>query len=214
MAKRGFRTIPQPASQTDEGRERLRVYWLTLGEFIDNFAKVETATHLALRWYTRTQTVVAKAVFSGVRADAAVEYLRRLAEAAFINASEWTELEPVLNQLRAINAMRNRILHEGAEAIAEGRGFTTNALRALTEQRITAFPISPEILAAMTRDLRKIFIHLAVRHSGRVLRGAHPELDEILRASWQYKPPQPLRNRRPCNGSRKASGDSPKSSPA
>jgi hypothetical protein len=193
MARARFRKIPKPASQTDEGRKRLEAYCLALGQFVDQFSKVESSLHLLLRWQTKTTTGTARAVFSGVRADAAAEYVRRLHSVGIIDPREWVELEPVLNQVKAINTMRNDILHQGAMAIAEGRGFTTNALRALTEQHIKSFPVSPEMLADMTADLRKIFIHLAVRHCGRpALRGKHPELEEVLRGTWRYKPPQPL----------------------
>jgi len=192
MAK--FRS--KPASQTDEGRERFGAYWLALGEFAHIFSRVEMFMHFVLRWHTKTSVDIARAVFSGVRIDAASQFLGRLATNGNITPEEWAELKPVLDQLGLIGKRRNNIFHYGAEAIAEGRGFVTNALMAITEDRIQSFPISPEVLRDMTIDLRKILVHLRIRHVGRPApRGDHPAIDAILRAAWRYKPPPQSQNR-------------------
>jgi hypothetical protein len=191
-ARRRYQGTPKPASETDEGKERAKAYRLALGGFVDAFAKVETAMYLALRWHTKTTTTVAKAVFSGTRVETAASFLKRLAEIGSIDAAEWAELEPILGQLHKINGTRNIILHHGAEGVEEGRAFVTDALRALTEDRMKVVPISPEILDAMGFDCRKIFLHLVTRHLGRPpLRGYHAELDEVLHAAWRYIPVPP-----------------------
>jgi hypothetical protein len=187
---------PKPAAETDEGKARLRSYRLALGEFVDAFAKAEIFLHFVLRWYTKTTTATARAVFSGARIDVTRGFLKRLADAGIINAEDWAELSPIIDQLRVISEKRNEILHYGAEDVAEGCAYVTNALLALTEDRTTSFPISPEILDHMTYDLRKILIHLVRRHMGRPEpRGQHDEMDAILRAAWRYKPPQQSQNR-------------------
>jgi hypothetical protein len=132
-----------------------------------------------------------------------MDHIRRLAEVGVIPPEEWAPLEPVLAQLKHISGKRNTILHYGAVDVAEGRGLVTDAMVALTMERVKSFPISPDILSDMTDDLNKIFIHLLMRHAGRpVLRANHPGLDEILRAAWRYIPPQPKKNHRPPNGKR------------
>jgi hypothetical protein len=194
LGKLLYANRPIPASQTDEGKERLRAYRLALGEFVEQFARVEMFMHFVLRWHTKTKTAVARAVFSGVRTAEISNRLRRLFEVGFIETAEWVQLEPVLKQLGEINDARNKILHYGAESVAEGRGVVTTALMALTEAKIETFPISPVILADMTQDLRKISIHLVARHVGRpALRGKHPEMDAILQAGWRYTRPAPAK---------------------
>jgi hypothetical protein len=183
---------PKPAAETQAGQRRLRAYRLALGEFVEVFARAEIFMHFVLRWYTKTPAVIARVVFSGTRTDVAIAHLRRLAEAEVVEPVKWAELKPVIDQLGDINSARNRILHYGAEAVAEGEGFVTNALMAHVANKATYFPISPEILRDMTADLRNILFHL-VRHMGRpALRGHHPEIDAALKAAWLYKQqPQP-----------------------
>jgi hypothetical protein len=186
-----LRNIPIPASQTDEGKARLNDYWLALGEFVDSFARAEHDIHLVLRWHTKTLDKVARAVFSGVRIDAACSFLRRLADIEFIDSTEWAELEPVLTQLKTINDARNLILHHGAEQVAEGKGVATNRKIALTEEAAKTIPLSPGIIRSMSSDIHKIRIHLRIRHMGRPLRGSHPQIDELLHGAWRYQPPAP-----------------------
>jgi hypothetical protein len=186
-----YTNTPKSASQTDAGRERLRAYHCALGEFVDTFAHTELLTHFVLRWHTKTTSAAARAVFSGVRTNQAADYLRRLAEVDILPADEWTELGPVVDQLSLITKRRNDILHHGARDVEEGGASVSNEAMALTIDRIQSFPISPDILADMTADLRKIHVHFLVRHMGRpALRGSHPELERALSAPWRYKPPE------------------------
>ena len=162
--------------------ERARVYRLALGEFVNFFAKIESAMFYVLLWHTKTKAPIGKAIFSGTRVETASGFLRRLADVGSIEAAEWAKLEPAIAQLHTINEVRNTLLHHVTQGVEEGRAFVTDALRALTIERMRVYPISPGILDAMAYDCRKIFLHLIVRHSGRpALRGKHPELDEILR---------------------------------
>jgi hypothetical protein len=170
--------------------ERTRAYRLALGEFVDVFSKVETAMHVALRWYAKVSPGVARAVFSGVRLDQASDFLNRLARTGEITPDKWEKLSPIVAQARIINKMRNRILHEGVGGIGQGQAFVTNALRSLTEDLIDTIPVPIEHIKAMTLDLRKIFIHLAVHHVGRVASDNHT-IDAALECPWLYIPPKP-----------------------
>jgi hypothetical protein len=204
---------PVPAQETEEGRERLRKYYSALGAFVDSFSKVEMAMQWTLQWQTRMEEFTARAVFSGVRTDATVGHLGRLAEIKKIEPAEWLQLQPVLRQLGIINKVRNLILHYGTDNIAEGRGLVSNAKRALTIERVTPYPISPQILKDMTEDLSKIYLHLAVRHMGRQpLRGKHPYLEKVLAASWRYTAPEPPKKDRQRE-KKKSQPSSPPSTP-
>lgn len=189
-----YPNTPKPAAETDTGRERMRAYHCALGEFADAFARTELWTHFVLRWYTKTSASAALAVFSGVRTNEAANYFRRLAEVKIVPPKDWAELHPVVDQLSLIAKRRNDILHHGARDVAEGIGSVSNEALALTVDRVQSFPISPEILADMTADLRKIDAHFLLRHMGRpALRGKHPELERVLASAWRYKPPEQSR---------------------
>jgi hypothetical protein len=189
--RRFYDKMPKPASATEEGRARARDYYLALGSFITSFAQVEAAMFYALAWHAKTQRPVATAIFSGTRIDQAASFMRRLAEVNQIDAAEWALLEPVLQQVRLINEIRNAILHYGAKGIYEGRALVADALRALTPEKTKTYLISPEILADLNYDCQKIYRHLIVRHSGRApLRGEHPALEGVLASAWRYTPAQ------------------------
>jgi hypothetical protein len=182
------------AIDTKEGRKRLRQYQSALGAFVQAFARVESGMHRALRWHAKTDPETARAVFSGVRAMEASGYLRRLADVGRIGPEEWIRIEPLLAQMKAINDVRNVILHYGAENIAEGEGVATDMRTALLPERARSFPVSAEILSRMAMDLNVIYSALLLRHVG------HPALpskrmtgwlDRALRKPWRYIVPRP-----------------------
>jgi hypothetical protein len=185
-----YDNTPAPAGETDDGRKRLDNYHLELGRFVGVFAQVEMAMHLVLRWQTKVSIDVSRAVFSGVKADQASSFLRRLADIGQIKQPEWKELEPVLAQLNHINKTRNLILHYGADGVAEGEGISSDEGMALTLDRVRRHPVSPEIIAAMTADARKIFFCLVAYHAGRPA-PISTYANGLRRAPWRYKPPQP-----------------------
>ena len=203
----GLRSFYKPIpSQTPEGKERLRAYYEALGRFVDAFSRTEHAAHSVLRFYAKMSIKGAQVLLSGVRVDETKNRLSRLHDAGMIEDADWKDIEPILQQLNTINGRRNDILHHGAEGIAEGHGVVTTARMAITEDRITDFHISPEILADMTEDLRKIRLHFHTRHMGRPpLLGIHPELSRTLHAPWRYtQQPKPRGATRPSKQARKS----------
>jgi hypothetical protein len=177
-----YANTPKPAA----GKERLNAYYLALGCFTHRFAWVEEAVHTVLSHYAKLPPAAARALLSGVRVDETKNRLSRLHEVGLISDADWMDVEPMFQQLGIINNRRNEIFHHGASFIAEGAGVVTNATMALTEERITKFDISADIIDDMTADLKKIFFHLYVRHMGQPQK--HPKLEEILREPWRYKP--------------------------
>ena len=193
------------ASMTGEGRERERKYYEALGRFTHWFAKMESAIALSLWFYARTPHPIAKAVFSGVRVKEASSFMNRIADATSLAADTRTDLREVLLQATALNDVRNQIMHFGAANIAEGRGYVSNALKAVSEDKITSFPISPEILADLTADCRKIIFHLRLKHAGI----AGPKsvanrlaADSALRAPWRYTRPSEAKKEAQAQGGR------------
>ena len=208
--------MPKSADETEEGKKRLDSYYAALGRFAHRFALVEVAVHLVLKHYAKLPTDIARALLSGVRTDDTRNKLSRLHDVNIIDDKDWDDIEFIFDQIALILRCRNDIFHYGALSVAEGRGMVTNATTALTVDRITSFDVSDRILDDMTSDLRKILIHLHVRHMGRpALRGKHPEIDTILHATWRYKqPPSPPQKSRkpfaPMDAKQKARQDPPK----
>ncbi len=179
-----------PASDTPEGKARIAAYYEALGQFVHTFSQVETAVARTLWTYAGTRPPVAKIIFAGTRVDGGCGYIKQLAAATTASKELKDDLEDVLQQLGIINGARNNILHYGAQSVAEGNAIVSDEFRAKGEP--TVFPISPELLKAMTVDLRQIMTHLNYRHLGR--RPPKSEygrkvLDDILRSPWQYKHP-------------------------
>ncbi len=194
----------KPATETEEGRQRLSVYYLALGRFAHRFALAEQGVNFVLRHYASMTTSVARALLSGVRVRDTKSKLSRLHEIGAIPDDKSSELKTLFDHLSIINSARDDIFHYGAINIAEDDGIVTNQVMALGEDRITAFKISVESLDNMTADLRKILFHFHLNHMGKhPLKGFHPTINEILRASWQYKHQQVHQKR----GHKSASSD-------
>lgn len=162
-------------------------YYEALGRFVDMFAHVESAIAFTLWHYAKTPRHIARAVFSGVRVDAAIDLINRLTAVTDVSADLQKDLNYVFPQLKFINKARNDIYHYGASGLADGTLDVTNSLKALTEDRVTTFPVSSSILNNMSADLDKIILHLYCRHMGH-----HPLLPRarlaILQVPWRHKP--------------------------
>lgn len=186
-----------------------RKYYESLGRFVHNYAQTEGFMQVILWSYAGTPQKIAQSIFSGVKTDRAVGFIRRIREA--LNMGEDKVLDDVLAQIIHINSARNQILHYGASPMGNGDDLmSTNAHMAHNERSIKEIRVSAEMLQHMEFDIQvvnaKIMMHLRER-------GVHsrPEsLPEIVRWSqqpWRYKPPA-LKNSRP-----QTPGKSPKRPP-
>ena len=166
---------------------QMEAYYLALGRFVHMFAKVELTTFLVLRHYARMTLPAARALLSGIRMDGTQSMLRRLQEIDLIDQVAWADADMLLKHLSDINKFRNDILHHTTMLSESGRGIVTNAAKAHREDKVTQLLVSPDILNGATADLRKIMVHLHVRHMGKTPI-EEPEVDLILRAPWRYTP--------------------------
>jgi hypothetical protein len=86
-------------------------YYEALGRFVHAFSGVESMLMFALKTYAKVSWPVARAIFSGVRVEQSMDFVNRICD-AFDPGDEWRkELEDVFTQLRAINEIRNSLLH-------------------------------------------------------------------------------------------------------
>jgi hypothetical protein len=165
-------------------------YYQKLGIFIQAFAQAETAVYEALQAFAGVTSVVARAIFSGTRAEAAKQLITRIADAKNLDKATKEELKNVFDQLGEINSARNHIVHYGTQF--EERGFkVSNALVAHLPTRIRTIDVSGDALDHMTADLHKISMHMLVqtiRRSNRPLSDAFQRwLAPILQRPWRYK---------------------------
>lgn len=185
---------------------KFNAYWLALGQFVDAFSNIEAATQTLLWEVANTPQETARAVFSGVKTDTAISFVRRLFD------SKGQQLPPMLDrafqQLAAINTFRNELLHHGATF--DGQDLVvTNRLLALPG-REKATPVSPEILASLCFDLGTLQYCFALFLRERQVGALNQiELDALrVRAQlpWRYKPPaqQPVRSTKPPRSNTKA----------
>ncbi|HEV2161425.1 MAG TPA: hypothetical protein VGR52_04210 [Stellaceae bacterium] len=172
-------------------RPEVRAYWQSLGRFVTEFASLESAMQLALWHYANVSPNIGRAVFSGVRADAAMGLIKRISEVEKWEKSKKDTTDELFVHLASINSVRNDLIHFGVQPVGDGSWQITNAFLALTEGRMKKHPISDKILDQMTHDLRKIiyslFLLVVDAASAQNLLATFQQQAD---APWQYKPAQ------------------------
>ena len=168
-------------------------YWASLGQFIDQFARIEFVIFLVLARLSKMDGNSAKAVLSGFRMKEAASLIRRLFEVQKHSWQAKREIGQVLTQLGHIIDARNDIIHYGAQIRTNPKALVvTNRLTALTDSRIRERVVSPEMLEQMTADLIKINYHLLPYllnpADARQQRKKH-RFRKVRSAAWQYTPP-------------------------
>jgi hypothetical protein len=177
-------------------------YIEALGNFVHAFARIEGILALALRVFSGVTGPIARAIFHGVRVDAAVNYIRRILEVTNAPADVKADFELAFTHLGDITRARNDILHYGVglgtiwrsdDTIIESSPMiVTNKDFALTEDRIRETPVSAEILEQMMEDLdviRAILFGHILLASGRK-DDAKRFLGPARKHAWRYKPPR------------------------
>jgi len=170
-------------------------YWSALGRFIHECAAVETALHTLVLHMTGVSRGVAKAIFSGLRTDGAMDFIRRLntARAGGPDAYIAAEIDAVFPQIKAITQTRNDIVHLGGHGVPRE---TDNYWKALTSDQVIRRDVNPETLYAMTLDLIKARMHLGMMITPATIRTKSSPNFPVLKHAWLYTPPQPPKPRK------------------
>ncbi|QEX18613.1 hypothetical protein FRZ44_39200 [Hypericibacter terrae] len=197
---------PVPANEAVRAIKELIKEWdryhMALGRFIEMFALVELSMQLTLWHYAKVPPRTARAIFSGVKTEAAMGHINRLVEPPRANKAIRDDLEYVFKQLAAINKLRNDLVHFVSHTTREGARVISNSIMARSRRQIRRAVISPETFIALEHDLMKIQSHLLVRHFGRrlVRQNERPRYQRDIDAAWRYIPPpqapHPKRKRR------------------
>ena len=191
---------PSPEDLVEALESPLIPYYIALGRFLTAYAHVEGNTLVVLRHCSKVTNEVGQCLFAGTRASAAIDFIKRIAD-----AQEWTDeqrepLEIVTAQLGEITRARNDILHYGTNSTGkDSEWYTTNEFVAHTSNRIRRTKITPDILGDMTHDCMKLSAHIVMigtTADPSYLKVAGP----ILGASWRYKRAEPdlPRNKNPA----------------
>lgn len=159
-------------------------YWSALGIFVHAFSQTERMLSILLTKRASVSEYVSNAVFSGVRIDSAMDYIRRIAEAKTHVRDIGKTLEGAFVQLKVITKVRNDILHFGTmEDFDRGIVWVSNEGSALTPKHVRAYVMSVENLRQMTDDLLKIqFIILC-----ELAPTFAEQVPQTLARAWQYK---------------------------
>jgi len=189
--KRPSRSKSAIAAREEESFEAQRSYWEALGQFVSRFAEIERAMQILLRSIAGVHDHVGKAVFSGVRADAAKDLINRTLDA---KGDETTKaaLKRHFEQFGIITKIRNDILHYGAQFDSLNRATISNAIVTHIPDRLRKFQITPDDLEDMTIDLNVIkigiYVALGLEYGSKEwLAHWYP----LSQSPWLYKQPPP-----------------------
>jgi hypothetical protein len=147
---------------------------------------------VALAHLAGVPSPTAQAVFNGVRTDAAISYINRIAD-----AQEWPqfrrdEFAAFSGKIGELNKLRNDILHFGARWSGASTWTVSNAKFIHSQDRLREFPISIESLEDVISDIDKIEAHLEIFIWGDAFPPGLRETYEQERIRpWRYRPPQP-----------------------
>lgn len=169
-------------------------FHLALGQFVAAFSLVEVTLLKALCVLAHVRAPYAQALLSGVRTDAAMSYINRIAEAERWPDDKRVDWQRIFSQLGLINKLRNDILHHGA-GIAGNSWLVSNRRVAHHPDRIREMLITPAIINDATADagdITTLLMLLGGPSVGIVMnRNWRSWMRKRLREPWRYKqPPQ------------------------
>jgi hypothetical protein len=169
-------------------------FYRALGEFITEFAWVESLVSDMLVREAGVSFKIGAAVFSGVRIDAAKDLISRLYETN--GAERSVELVRAFAQLGLITRARNDILHYGASPNAEGEALVSNSRSAHSARALREMRVSSDTLNQMTWDIIQISLILMNEmkwgdETPTVTWERDRDYEKLAGRPWRYKPPSP-----------------------
>ena len=195
--------LPEPGKSLRErvedaftAREQDGLFERALGRFMIAWADTEAELYRVLVQYAQVNDPVARALFSGTRAKAMMDFIRSIAHNTAMARDRKEDLEYVFSQLSAINTMRDHLAHHASDSYS----FDNPKKRIVANTRASrygnakGYEVGVETIEAMTWDLYGISNHLNM-HWGPRQEPFIPwrENSEDLRPTiWTYKVLQPI----------------------
>ena len=165
-------------------------YWQALGQFIETYAHTEAVLFETLASYTDIPIEVARAVFSGVRTDASMDFIRRIIAVNGLETEKHTDPGELFEHLKFITDLRNHVVHYRSFLTDDSVRMASNITRALSPEKIKELRVSAEILGKATHDLEKIYAQLGMDILAPMLSLAQRARHlPVLNDAWLYKPP-------------------------
>lgn len=134
--------------------EEMGAYYSALGEFVHYFAYIEGRMQHLLWIEAGTPPEVARAVFSGVSMDTAIDNIRRLYESRRVDMP--AALKGALDQLKLIYTARNLIVHYGAQFLFVGGTPFASKERTAHKIQVSALTVDAVIVRNMIADLHTV----------------------------------------------------------
>lgn len=167
-----------------------------LGRFIIAFADAEAELRRVLIQYSQVANPVARALFSGTRAKAMIDFIRSIAHNSAMPADRRDDLEYVFSQLAAINTMRDHMVHHASDSYAfvDPKKRIVANTRASRYGNAKGYEIGADTIDAMTWDLYGISNHLNMHWGPREgpFRPWRENPEDQEPTAWAYKPPIPI----------------------
>lgn len=167
-----------------------------LGRFMIAWSDTEVELYRVLVRYSGVTDPVARAIFSGTRAKAMMDFIRSIAHNTAMPQDRREDLEYSFQQLAAINSMRDHLAHHTSASYS----FRAPQRRIVANQRASrygngkGFEVGIETIEAMTWDLYGIAnclnAHWGPRSDSFQPWRENPEDEGPLQ--WTYKPPNPI----------------------
>jgi hypothetical protein len=101
-------------------------YYMLLGRFVTNFSFVEQHVQSLLWRLAKLESPISQAILSGVRTEAAISLIYRIADAERWSKEKKEAYKDALDQLQVINKLRNDLLHRGSRLQPNGTWLITN----------------------------------------------------------------------------------------
>ncbi len=161
----------------------------SFGHFMSIFSDIEARTQETLRHFAGVTQPVAKAIFSGTKADSAIGLIKRIGEATGWPPARLAEWKDITTQFGHLNFLRNQLVHHGALWHDADIWIVTNQLVAHMPEKATRIPVSPTILADAIADLEKLDCHIFAFAWPEQYKRHRDTLDHVLHCAWRYKPP-------------------------
>lgn len=173
-------------------------YWRVLGQFIEAFSLLEHSFFDSLCFYAGVDRKMGVALFSGTRVEAAIQYIGRILDTNPIAPGRRTDLETIFKQAKAINGIRNKIIHYGSFVTSDKGRITSTISRALLPSRVEEYRVSISIIKAMTTDITLICTSL---YWDKLANDpSKTQITPILLDPWRYKPEPPNPPQRAARG--------------
>ena len=150
----------------NEADTAMRAYWEALGRFVTDYAETETSLNILLSHVAAVRHEMARAVFSGVRADASVSLINRVLDATKQQTIK-ADMKRHFDQFGVVTRTRNDILHYGVRFDGRGQANLSNWVQAHTPDRLREFRVAPSDLDSMCSDLYVIRTAIMLAIGGR-----------------------------------------------